>query len=82
MRVAEVQGFEGVGRGLTDLIRLWKRVEKSETRERAVCLPGFRPLWTTQDGYILAVGKLTAGGCANLNQSGFTPLLGVHLRRN
>jgi hypothetical protein len=28
MRVAEVEGFEGVGRGLTYLMRLWKRVEK------------------------------------------------------
>jgi hypothetical protein len=25
-----VEGFEGVVRGLTDLIRLWKRVEKSK----------------------------------------------------
>jgi Protein of unknown function (DUF433) len=28
--VAEVEGFEGVGRGLTDLIRLWKHVKKSK----------------------------------------------------
>jgi hypothetical protein len=29
MGVAEVEGFKEVGRGLTYLIRLWKRVEKS-----------------------------------------------------
>ena len=28
MGLAEVEGFEGVGRGLTDLIRLWKCAEK------------------------------------------------------
>jgi hypothetical protein len=33
MRVVEVEGFEGVGRGLTHLIRLWKRVEKSKAAE-------------------------------------------------
>ena len=27
-----MEGFEGVGRGLTYLIRLWKRVEKSKAR--------------------------------------------------
>jgi hypothetical protein len=31
MGLAEVEGFEGVGWGLTDLIWLWKRVENSET---------------------------------------------------
>jgi len=31
MRVAEVEEFQGVGRGLTHLIRMWKRVEKSKT---------------------------------------------------
>jgi hypothetical protein len=29
MGVAEVEGFEGVGRGVMDLLRLWKCVEKS-----------------------------------------------------
>jgi len=33
MGMAEVEGFEGVGRGLTHLIRLWKRVEKSKMAE-------------------------------------------------
>ena len=28
MRVAEVEGFEGVRRGVMDLLRLWKCVEK------------------------------------------------------
>jgi hypothetical protein len=28
MGVAEVEGFEGVGRGVIDLLRLWKSVEK------------------------------------------------------
>jgi hypothetical protein len=28
MRVAEVEGFEGVGRGVMGLLRLWKCVEK------------------------------------------------------
>jgi hypothetical protein len=30
MRVAEVERFEGVGRGVMGLLRLWKCVEKSE----------------------------------------------------
>jgi hypothetical protein len=30
MRLAEVARFEGVGRGVIGLIRLWKCVEKSE----------------------------------------------------
>jgi hypothetical protein len=32
MRVAEVAGFEGVGRGVMGLLRLWKCVEKWEKR--------------------------------------------------
>jgi hypothetical protein len=30
MGVAEVEGFEGVGRGVMSLLRLWKCVEKWE----------------------------------------------------
>src|SRR5579862_4662279 len=30
MGVAQVEGFQGVGRGLTDLIQLWKSEEKSK----------------------------------------------------
>jgi hypothetical protein len=30
MGVGEVEGFEGVGRGVMGLLRLWKCVEKSE----------------------------------------------------
>jgi len=33
MALAEVEGFEGVGRQATYLIRLWKGVEKPEARE-------------------------------------------------
>jgi hypothetical protein len=38
MRLAEVESFEGVGRGVIGLVRLWKCVEKSKTRalEKAV----------------------------------------------
>jgi len=32
MVVAEVEEFEGVGRGVIGLIRLWKCVEKGEKR--------------------------------------------------
>jgi hypothetical protein len=28
MRVTEVEGFEGVGRGVMGLVRVWKCVEK------------------------------------------------------
>jgi hypothetical protein len=45
--VAEVEGFKGVGWGLTDLILLWKRMEKSKTRKRPVC-----PLGSCVDGLV------------------------------
>lgn len=32
MRVAEVEGLQGVGGGVIELIRLWKCVEKAKTR--------------------------------------------------
>jgi hypothetical protein len=32
MGVAEVEGFEGVGRGVMGLLRLWKFVEKVEEK--------------------------------------------------
>jgi hypothetical protein len=32
MGVREVEGFEGVGRGVMGLLRLWKSVEKAEEK--------------------------------------------------
>jgi hypothetical protein len=40
MRLAEVEGFEGVGRGVMGLIRLWKFVEKCERRVSTPVCPG------------------------------------------
>jgi hypothetical protein len=36
MRVADVEGLEGVGGAFSSLIRLWKCVEKSEAGEVAI----------------------------------------------
>jgi len=45
MRLAEGEGFEGVGWGLTDLIRLWKLEEKSKApRIRTIRGAPGRPL--------------------------------------
>ncbi len=44
MGVAEVVGFEGDGRGVTGLLRLWKRVEECEVRNDTAIEKGYRSM--------------------------------------
>jgi hypothetical protein len=68
MRLAEVEGFEGVGRGLTHLIRLWKRVEKPKIRKRRVCprFPKNPPLLRFCDLFFVALLRAVAETTGNL----------------